>query len=143
MVIVMAVLRLKKGKLRKGFWLNRISIALLGLLYFISAFSVYASDRSPESKNELSIFFKSTTFEIDRKSFDDVYIKLDPDKNYLLQGYSCSNNEKSKEDLLTEAEKRAEIVKNLLQKKGFPSNNLTTIAYDHHSECKVILIAIE
>ena len=120
-----------------------IFIALLGLLNFLSAPSVYPSDRSSESKDELAVYFISSTFEIDRESFDDVYIKLDRNKNYLLQGYVCSNREKSKEDLLAEAERRAEIVGNLLKKKGFPSNNLTTIAYDHHSECKVILIAIK
>ena len=119
------------------------AIGLLGLLFFLPAFSSDSSDRSSELKDQLTVFFISTTFELDRKSFDDVFSKLDPNKKYRLQGYACSNGEKSKEYLLAEAERRAEMVGNLLQKKGFPPEHLTTIAYDHHSECKVILIAIE
>ena len=122
-----------------------ISAALLCLMYFPLALSVHADDRSSESKNELVVYFKSTTFEIDPKSIDNILKKLNQSKSYLIQGYACSNGKKTEAQFLglAEAERRAGIVRKLLIKKGFPSNKLTTTAYDYNSECKVILIAIE
>jgi outer membrane protein OmpA-like peptidoglycan-associated protein len=123
--------------------INSILIALVALSYFISAIDVYAEDRSPESKEKYVIYFKSSTFEIDDKTIDDIFLKLDQGKKYLIQGYACSSGEKREEYLLAEAEKRAEIVREYLIKRGFSSNKLSTIAYDHNSECIVILKAIE
>ena len=59
---------------------------------------------------------------------------------YTIQGYSCSHDRGSKEKLFSEADKRAEIVKEHLIRKGFPANKLATIAYDHSPECKVLSI---
>lgn len=117
--------------------------ALVPLLYFISVLGVHADDRSPESTKELVIYFKSSTFEIDDKSIDDIFLKLDQGKSYLIQGYACSSDENPKEYLLEEAEKRAEIVRKYLISKGISSNNLSTITYEHGSKCMVVLKAIE
>lgn len=123
--------------------INSILIALVVLLFFISATGDYADDSSSESKDELGVFFKSTTFEIDDKSIDDIFHKLDLGKSYVIQGYACSSGDKTDEYLLEEAEKRTEIVRKILIKKGISSNKLTTIAYDYSSKCKVILKAKE
>ena len=123
--------------------LHFTSITLLGLLYFISAVSIYASDRSSGPKSELVVYFNSTTFKIDPKCIDEIYIKLDQHKHYRIQGYGCSNNNQSEESSLAEAERRAGIVRDLLAKKGFPLNQLATIGYEHSSECKVILITVD
>jgi outer membrane protein OmpA-like peptidoglycan-associated protein len=123
--------------------IHSISIALLVLIFFYFVFGIRAEDRMPESKNELVVYFKSTTFEIEQKSIDEILNKLDASKSYLIQGYACSNGEKTQEYLLAEAERRAEIVLNLLIKKGFPSKNLMTTSYDHSSECRVILTPIK
>jgi hypothetical protein len=121
---------------------NSILIALVPLLCFIPAIGVSTDDRSPEPQKELVIYFISTTFEIDDKSIEEIYRKIDQGKSYLIQGYSCSSGDKAEEDLLAEAEKRAEIVREYLISKGVSPSNLSTIANDHSSECMVILKAI-
>lgn len=123
--------------------IKSIWIVLFGLFSFLSALSVHADESSLEPKNELVVYFKSKTFDVDQKSIDDIIEKMDPRQTYRIQGYACSNDEKTQEYLLLEAERRAGIVRNLLIQKGFPSNKLCSIAYDHNSECKVILKAIE
>ena len=120
-----------------------ISISLLCLLYFSFALSAYGDYRSSESKNELVVYYKSTTFEIDPKSIDNILEELNPSKSYRIQGYACSNGKKTEEQFLAEAERRAGIVRDLLIQKGFSKEHLTTTAYAYSSECKVILIAME
>jgi outer membrane protein OmpA-like peptidoglycan-associated protein len=120
-----------------------LSIAVFGLLYFFLAINVQADDKSWEAKNELVVYFKSNTFELDQKSVEDIIEKMDPGKNYRVEGYACSNGDKTQEYLPSEAERRSGIVRKYLIEKGFPSNNLSIIAYDYNSECKVILKAIE
>jgi len=122
---------------------NYIFILLLSLLSSLLAFSGHADDRASKPKNELVVYFKSKTFDVDQKSIDDIIEKMDPRQNYRIQGYACSNDEKTQEYLLLEAERRAGIVRKLLIQKGFPPNNLSSIAYDHNSECKVILKALQ
>ena len=59
------------------------------------------------------------------------------------EGEDATRQWQSKKDLLLKAEKRAEIVKERLIKKGFPANKLNIIAYDKSSKCKVTLINLE
>lgn len=75
-----------------------------------------------------------------QRSLDNLFNKLDPGMFYIIQGYSCSSDRESKEKLLSEADKRAKIVKEHLIRKGFPANKLAIVAYDHSSECKVTLV---
>ncbi len=120
-----------------------ISILIIELFCFSLVADIYAKDRHLDSKNDLVVYFKSGTFEIEQRSLNNLFSKLDPSMFYIIQGYSCSNSRGSKEELLSKAGKRAKIVKEHLIMKGFPSNTLTTIAYDHSSECKVTLIKEE
>jgi outer membrane protein OmpA-like peptidoglycan-associated protein len=92
------------------------------------------------AKNDLVVYFKLGTFEIDQRSLNDMFKKLDQSLLYMIQGYSCSSDKGSKKELLLKAEKRAEIVKEHLIRKGFPANKLNIIAYDKSSKCKVTLI---
>jgi len=118
-----------------------ILIVCLGLFSYIT--DIRADDRTSESKNELVVYFKSATFEIDQRSFNNLFKKLDPNNYYLIKGYSCSRDKRSKDYLLAEAERRAEIVRKYLIKKGFPANKLTTTVYDHGIECKAILVSLD
>jgi hypothetical protein len=100
-------------------------------LFFLSLTSdIYAEDRN------LGV-------EIDQRSFNNLFNKLDQSSFYMIQGYSCSSDRGSKKELLLKAEKRAEIVKEHLIRKGFPANKLNIIAYDKSSKCKVTLINLE
>ena len=125
-----------------------ISPLILGLIAvnIVSKFIETPSNKSENQlklKNNLVVYFKSGTFEIEQRSLNNLFNKLDPSMFYIIQGYSCSNSRGSEEELLSEADNRAEIVKEHLIRKGFPENKLTTIAYDHSSECKVTLIVVE
>jgi len=107
------------------------------------AADINAKDRHMESKNDLVIYFKSETFEIEKRSLDILFNNLDPNMFYTIQGYSCSSDIGSKKELLTQADKRAEIVKEHLIRKGFPADKLTTTVYDQSTECKVTLSIVE
>ena len=120
-----------------------ISIIIIELFCLSLAVEVYAKDKHLDSSNDLVVYFKFGTFEIEQGSLNDLFSKLDPSMFHKIQGYSCSSDKGSKEELLSEADKRAEIVKEHLIRKDFSANKLTTIAYDHSSECKVTLIIVE
>jgi len=114
------------------------------VLFFLSLTSdIYAEDRNLDAKNDLVVYFKLGTFEIEQRSFNNLFNKLDQSSLYLIQGYSCSSDRGSKKELLLKAEKRAEIVKKHLIRKGFPANKLNIIAYDKSNKCKVTLINLE
>lgn len=117
-----------------------IPVLIIELFCLSLATDIYAKDKYLDSKNDLVVYFKSGTFEIEQKSLNNLFSKLDSGMFYIIQGYSCSSDIGSKEELLSEAHKRAEIVKEHLIRKGFPANKLSTAAYDHSSECKVTLI---
>jgi outer membrane protein OmpA-like peptidoglycan-associated protein len=113
-------------------------------LFFLSLTSdIYAEDSDLDAKNNLVVYFILGTFEIEQRSFNNLFNKLDQSLYYMIQGYSCSSDRGSKKDLLLKAEKRAEIVKERLIRKGFPANKLNIIAYDKSSKCKVTLINLE
>ncbi len=120
-----------------------ISILIIELFCFSLVADIYAKDRHSDSKNDLVVYFKSGTFEIEQRSLNNLFNKLDPSMFYTIRGYSCSGDRGSKEELLSEADKRAEIVMEHLIRKGFSANKLTTIAYDHSTECKVTLSIVE
>ena len=101
------------------------------------------NEKQQELNDDLVIYFKSQTFEIENRSLINLFNKLDPNLSYRIQGYSCSKAEGSEESLLSEAEKRAKIVREKLISMGFPGIKLSTIAYDYSSECKVILAKAE
>jgi outer membrane protein OmpA-like peptidoglycan-associated protein len=113
-------------------------------LFFLSFASIiYAEDRDLDAKNDLVVYFILGTFEIEQRSLNNLFNKLDQSLLYMIQGYSCPSDKGSKKEMLLKAEKRAEIVKEHLIRKGFPANKLNIIAYDKSSKCKVILINLE
>lgn len=120
-----------------------ISILIIELFCLSLVTDIYAKDKYLGSKNDLVVYFKSGTFEIEQRSLNYVFSKLDPSMPYMIEGYSCSGDRGSKEELLSEADKRAKIAKEHLIRKGFPANMLTIVAYGHSSECKVTLIKEE
>jgi hypothetical protein len=120
-----------------------ISILTIELLFHSLASCICAKEVLLDSKNDLVVYFKSETFEIDQGSLNSLLHKLDPSMFYTIQGYSCLSQRGSKKESLSEANKRAEIVKERLIREGFSANKLSTIAYDQSTECKVTLSIVE
>ena len=121
-----------------------VIIILIMKYFFLSLTSdIYAENKSLGEKNNLVVYFKLGTFEIEQRSLNNLFNQLDQNSLYMIQGYSCSSDKGSRKEKLLKAEKRAEIVREHLIRKGFPANKLNIIAYDKSSKCKVTLINLE
>jgi outer membrane protein OmpA-like peptidoglycan-associated protein len=48
----------------------------------------------------------------------------------------------SKEERLAIADRRANAIRDMLVRKGFASQNISTVAYDKGPECKAVIVEI-
>ena len=89
---------------------------------------------------QIEVYFLPGTLELINHDLDGFITRLNKSASYRIQGYACNGDKGSEEELLSQAERRANTVKNILVQNGFSPSRLTTIAYGEVNDCKAVII---